>query len=54
MSAKSKQHAFNFNAEADHLAGFRAGFKDKKLKLTASAAYRRGYFLGKARRDKDL
>lgn len=54
MSAKQKQQTFNFHAEADHLAGFRAGFKDKKLKLTASAAYRRGYFLGKTRRDKSL
>jgi hypothetical protein len=54
MSAKQTQRTLNFHAEADHLAGFRAGFKDRPLKSSASAEYRRGYFLGKARRDKCL
>ena len=54
MSAKQTQRTLNFHAEADHLAGFRAGFKDKRLKPNASHEYRRGYQLGRARRDKSL
>lgn len=50
----AKQLRLNFGTKNDYLAGSRAGFKDKPLKRSASAEYRRGYIDGRNRRDKCL
>ena len=49
-----RQLKLNFGTPKDYLLGFRAGFKDRPLKLSASAEYRRGYINGRNRRNKDL
>lgn len=50
----AKQLKLNFKAEADRKAGFRAGFKNRPLKPSASADYKIGYANGQRRRDCDL
>jgi hypothetical protein len=49
-----KQLKLNFRAKADRDAGFRAGFKDRPLKTSASADYKVGYANGQRRRNCDL